>query len=614
MRFPALVLFCLTFSFTGAVAQSVETVRRDILSALSTPLPITVIGPLITRDVSVTEEGDGFRARLDNTLLMGIVPLGSLSFKMTPEGDDGTYRVTEFELPASVEVFNAATIDIGSTEFDGLWSSSSRSYQRLSFQLNDVSVQPKDLANATIKLGSLALNVDKEGEGGATESRFSLAANGLISKGLPVDDVAISKIVAELKADGREPVDLYAVISRFVILAVMQQDQHALVQFAESLRAKSYDTVSMNFSFDGVAVRSSAPGTNKALTIDRLTGVAGINDMRPDEWGKVVLNVDAGKIVDQGYSDLRTLEIDAGNATISGTQIPIGATLSAIARLQAIANGQTVRIKATDLIDGFLDFGSLAFISGANGITALPRNENDPTVNVGSYSTRFGLEGFRDQQGRIFLDTDFNELAIDTGGRTTPLDRRIFQTLNPKKVRYNISVSELNEGLLRNLARDLVISSEEDLPGLAVPAIAYLMAMRPVMETRESRFVSDEIDAALTGRIRIYPAWLLSALAYEGESRLTLSGFDQLKALVDDIEQSAEFGNKPGGADRNSLSVIKGLLSTLKALSKAEGGNLVWKFVYPEAGKALFRVNDVTMRFPDLASYMPLLAMGSALR
>ncbi len=614
MRFTLLVLLCFCLSAKGAFAQTVETVKRDILSALSTPLPITVIGPLITRDVDVTPDGDGFRAKLDNALLMGIVPLGSLSFKLTPQGDSGNYRITDFEFPKSIEVFNAATLGIGATEFDGLWSSQSRSYQTLAFKLNDVSVLPKNFAGGSVKLGSLALDVDKEGQSGATESRFALAARNLISKGLPADDVAVSSIVAELKANGKEPVDLYAVISRFAILAAMQQDQSALLRFAESLRAKSYDSVSLNFTLDGFAMKPNVPGSDKRLAIERVSGIAGITDMTPDEWGKVVLNVDGANIFDKGYSDLKALEIAGGTATISGSQIPIGSTLSAITRLQALSSGQTVRISATDLIDGFLNFGRLAFTSKASGISVLPRSDREPTLNVGSYSTGFGLEGFRAQQGRVFVDSEFNELSIVPGKSSKALDARILRTLLPKNARYDVSVSELNEGLLRKLAADLVISSEDDLPGLAAPALVYLMAMRPVLTTREARFVSGEIDARFTGKVRFYPAWLLSALAYEGESRMTLAGFDKLKALLNDIEQSPEFGSRPGNSDRNSLAVMKGVLSTMKALSRNEDGNMVWNIVYPEAGKALFMVNDVSMRFPDIASYLPLMTMGAALR
>ncbi len=618
MRVLSTALFILLFYVGGAFAQSTnqaaETVKRDILSALSTPLPITVIGPLITNDVKVTADGSGFRAELDNTLLMGLIPLGSLSFKIIPQGDEGNYRITEFRFPQNIEILNTANLGIGSTEFDGLWSSRTRSYQSLNFKLNDVSVLPKNLAGGGVRFGSLALNVEKEGENNATESRFSLSASEVVSNGLPTDDVAIARFSAALKADGAEAVDLYAVLSRFAFLTAMQQNPSAMLRFAESLRAEAYDTVSLNFALDGLAVKSNDGGAVRNLTIDSLTAVTGLIDVTPENWGKLLVNFDAANIVERGYTDLKSLEIASGNATITGSQIPIGATLSAISRLQAFADGQTVRMKATELIDGFLSFGSLAFSSKASGITTFPKRDRDPTFHIGSYSTGFGLEGFHNQQGRIFLDTDFNELAISGARLNSALEERIFQTLNPKKISYNFSISELNEGLLRKLMSDLVISSQQDLAGLAVPATTYLMAMSPVFETKNARFTSDEIDVSTAGKFTFYPGWLLGGLPFEGKSRTSMSGLERIYALIADIEKSPEFNVRPGGPDPTGIAVFKGLLSTMKALSKVEGSNMIWDILYPEAGKSLIVVNGVTLRFPDIASYIPLIASTSLLR
>ncbi len=82
------------------------------MAALSTPLPITVIGPLSARDVQIVKEGDGYRATLVEPMLMGIVPLSTLTFKMTPGGDK-LYHITEFQLPKKLELFNSVTLGIG---------------------------------------------------------------------------------------------------------------------------------------------------------------------------------------------------------------------------------------------------------------------------------------------------------------------------------------------------------------------------------------------------------------------------------------------------------------------------------------------------------------------
>ncbi|MEM1366376.1 MAG: hypothetical protein AAGH82_11585, partial [Pseudomonadota bacterium] len=131
--------FAVMPAMAQTAAPTVESIRNDILSGLAAPLPITVIGPLIVQNVDVTETGDGFRVILESPLLMGIVPLEAISFTLTPEGEQ--LRVSDFTLPASVPLFGAAVLEIGSTDVTGLWSPAERSYSDLQFALGDLQVR-----------------------------------------------------------------------------------------------------------------------------------------------------------------------------------------------------------------------------------------------------------------------------------------------------------------------------------------------------------------------------------------------------------------------------------------------------------------------------------------
>ena len=611
MKFPTIVLSCLLVSVCAANAQSADDVKRDIMAALSMPLPITIIGPLITNDVRITQQGDSFLAELDNPLIMGIVPIGPLSFTITPQDNGAIYRVTDFTIPAKVDVFNMATLAIGSIDMDGLWSPESRSYQSLAFKLNDMEIRPKDMEGARVSAGLVDLQVDKEGQSGATESRFSLAASDVVSEGISKDNFRISRMAADLIADGKEPVDLYAVVSRFVILSAMQQDQSQLLQFAESFRAKSYDSVSLGFGIDKLQVQSRDREADTSLVVGRLSGTAAIADMSPLEWGRLAFDISAVDILDKGYSGDQIVKFADAKASIAGTQIPIGATLNATSRLRQIANGETVRMNATDLLDGFLNFENLSVRSKANRISVRPFDKDDKSfVTIGSYDTGFGLQGFRESQGKAFMEFALNDLDYQREESESLIHRQITKTLSPKSVRYDVTISELNEDLLRALAADLVISTQDDLAGLAVPGLTYLMAMNPVAETKNARFVSDEINASVSGKVRLYPAWVLSALAYEGNSRISLSGYDNLVRLLQDIEASPLPLGESASFDKASISILKGLLSTMKAVSKADGDSMVWDVVYPKAREPLVKVNDVVLRFPDFASYLPLFAAG----
>ena len=51
MRIIAKLALALMCHVSFASAQTTEDVKSDILSALSTPMPITVVGPILTRNV-----------------------------------------------------------------------------------------------------------------------------------------------------------------------------------------------------------------------------------------------------------------------------------------------------------------------------------------------------------------------------------------------------------------------------------------------------------------------------------------------------------------------------------------------------------------------------------
>ena len=630
MRIIATLALALLSQVSFAVAQTPEEVKSDILSALSTPMPITVVGPIMTRDVKVTKDGDAFLVTLEQPMLMGIIPLGSMSFKLTPAGDK-LYRVTDFTLPKTLEVFNSFKVGIGGTTFDGIWSTESRSYRKLNFQLDQISVAPKGSQNAQIHIGSLALDVAKDGDAGALESKFLLHASDITSKGYPPNNINVKSLTADLRAKGQEPVDLYAVLSRFAVLAATQQGGgDSILQFAESLRAQKYDKVSLNLSAEGVDVTGTEPGSTDKLSIASVAGTAELSNVTPDDWGSVSITIDGKDIHDKGLIDVKQMDADTGSISLTGTQIPIGATLNAIGKLQAISRGEPTSLKVSDVLDGLFNIGAIKIASSASGIVYLPLKEEDPTLRIGKYSTETGTEGLRDNKGRLFFSTAVDDFKLDVKKFDTELQKKLTALLNPTVFHYDLSVSDLNESLLRKLMGDVVINDEKDYAALAAPAIAYVMAMKPMIETKDMRYQTADIDVGLSGLVRFYPAWALSALPYEGDNKISFKGLDKVMALFEELKNtppeavaapvatdgSTEAVEPPVPVDnRSTYAVVQSVLLTMKALAKTEGDTLAWVFKYPKAGQGLFLVNDTEMRFPDLAGSLgPMIAYGGFLR
>ncbi len=626
MRIITALAFALISQVSFAAAQTTEDVKSDILSALSTPMPITVVGPIMTRNVKVIKDGDAFLATLEQPMLMGIIPLGSLSFKLTPAGDK-LYRVTDFTLPKTLEVFNSFKIGIGGTIFDGVWSTESRSYRKLNFQLDQISVAPKGSQNAQVQIGSLSLDVAKDGDAGAPESKFLLHASDIASKGYPPNDINVKSLTADLRAKGQESVDLYAVLSRFAVLAATQQGSgDSVLQFAESLRAQKYDKVSLKLSAEGVDVTGAEPGSTDKFSITSVAGTAELANVTPDDWGSVAITIDGKDIHDKGLIDVKQMDADTGSISLTGTQIPIGATLNAIGKLQAISRGEPTSLKVSDVLDGLFNIGAIKVTTNATGIVYLPLKEDEPTLRIGKYSSETGTEGLRDNKGRLFFSTAVDDFKLDVKKFDTELQKKLTDLLNPKIFHYDLSVSELNESLLRKLIGDVVINDEKDYAALAAPAVAYVMAMKPMIETKDMRYQSADIDVGISGLVRFYPAWILGALPYEGENKISFKGLDKVMALLEDLKNAPpEAVTAPVAADgstdpveaptpvdnRSAYAVVQSGLLTMKALAKTEGDALTWLVKYPKAGQGLFLVNDTEMRFPDLAGSLgPMIAYG----
>ncbi len=663
MRVIAALTCALLCQISLAAAQTPDEVKSDVLSALSTPLPITVVGPIITRDVKITPSGDGFLATLDSPMLLGIIPLGSLSFKLTPAGDK-LYHVTDLTLPKSLDIMNGIQLSIGSTIFDGMWNAQTRSYGKLAFKLNNVSVVPKGAQKMKVQLGSVSLDVAKQAEAGATESKFLLQASDLLSKGFPPENISVKNLKIELNASGPEPVDLYAVLARFAVLSMTQQGGgNAALQFAESLRAKSYDRLAVNLSADGVEAIGAAAGSTDKLSIGAVSGTADLTKVTPTDWGTVAVTLNGKGIRDRGVAGVKEMDADSGTVSLTGTQIPIGATLNALSKLQSLSKDEETSLKISDVLDGLFNMGALKVTSGAEGVVYLPIDKDDPSLHIGKYTFETGTEGFNDNKGRVFISTAIDNLKWEMHKFDTDLQKKTMAVLNPKTVRYDLSVSELNEGLLRKLIGGVVINNKDDYVALAAPAITYLMAAKPVFESKDVRYQSSEIDMATSGLIRFYPAWALGGLPYEGENKISLKGLDKILSLLEEWKAAPPNASEPAvavtepapadgaaadapsdgaaaaapaddaataepdkpadGADasiapppapsdnRMAYIVIQSVLETMRALAKTEGDTLNWNIKYPKAGEGLIIVNDTELRYPNFASSLvPLMGIG----
>ena len=250
----AIVLsLALSGSAVPLAAQSADEVRADVFSALSTPLPITIVGPLMTRDVVVVPEGDGFRASLPDASLMGLLPLGQVTLKLTPVGER-VYRVSDLGLPADLDFPGLGRLALGGSEIDGLWNAETRSYSDLRWALRDVTFTPGQGGNGVLQLAGLSFDVVKESEATDTESRLKIAAERIAMRGLMPEDVDIAGLSALLVANGEKPVDLYSLLREVIMTSGMGDGGLGLLNLGSSLLGNSYGIIALELSAEGLAI------------------------------------------------------------------------------------------------------------------------------------------------------------------------------------------------------------------------------------------------------------------------------------------------------------------------------------------------------------------------
>ncbi|MEM1365513.1 MAG: hypothetical protein AAGH82_07150, partial [Pseudomonadota bacterium] len=623
--------FAVMPAMAQTAAPTVESIRNDILSGLAAPLAITVIGPLIVQNVDVTETGDGFRVMLESPLLMGIVPLEAISFTLTPEGEQ--LRVSDFTLPGSVPLFGAAVLEIGSTDVTGLWSPAERSYSDLQFALGDLQVRTLGGQSMQVDLDRLALAVDQQGtiraDGSvADNSLLRIEAAGVQTQGLPENDVTLDRLFAELKANGEEPVDLYAIVSRFVLLSAMQGDQSAALRFFDSLRARDYALLSLELGGQGLSVQQTGAASG-TLDVANINASLGLEDATPQAWREMMLAVEGQGIVDAGFSDrAANMSFESASSVLRGSDIPIGGIIEAAGLMMAADAGAEVEIDLGGLMDGLIGFESISLETSAQNISIESQRRNAPGFALGNYGGEIridGLGGDGEGAGLFALAQGADGIELKLPPQADANQAKIQEIFLPRAFNYDVALDGLQLPLLRQLSEGAVIPAGSDPIELAAPLILWFTALKPKLLVEDTFFDGAGFGFSTQSDLTFYPAWSLSFPPYEGTSYTELRGLENLKELIRD-----GLGTPAPGPDatprarrewRNQQEALRFAISAINAMvaiadSEGTGADRVdsWNLNLPDARGQLIKINGIEFRIPDFLGMVMPMAMGGVLR
>ncbi|MEM7597718.1 MAG: hypothetical protein AAF382_08460 [Pseudomonadota bacterium] len=599
---------------SGLMAQTLDEVKSDVLSALATPLPITVIGPLLTRDVVVTEEGDGFRATLQDTTLMGLFPFGEVSLKLVAIDDD-TYRVEDLQFPKDLDFPGMATVTLGDMTLNGTWSATDRSYSALQAEVSDLQVLPGNGAQGEISLGRLAFDVEKEPDDTDTESRFDILLEDVSATGLGGPDLSLGNVQALLSANGERPVDLYSLIREVMMVSMARDGGVGLQTLGESLLGNTYGSVGLDLEARELSLIDPQTPDESYFKAVGMQAELAMRDVNPRDWGMASLAVRLDQVEQQTVIDDSIFEVERAELVLSGADMPVGATFAAINTLDA-AGAQPVLI--SDLLDGFLEFGALELSSEGEALSIEVR---EATIKDGERVQETAFVTGYDSWGAQIALSDFNEnrgafsMLVDAAGGTfTPgaeFDEDDLRHVNawfPTALRYGGRVSNLNEGFLKQLFRDVVVEDLNEPVEVILPMVLYAAASVFDVTSEENLYATNLFSLEQSGNYRAFPAKAMSVLPIEGRVMTRMTGFDALVSYIEDIRLEAAAG---GGSDADELSVVKSVLTVLRNLGdEAEDGSVTWDIEKADVNTSDITINGQTLYYPELTTLMPLLMLG----
>lgn len=598
-------------------AQSAEEVKSDVLSALSTPLPITVVGPLLTRDVVVVEEGNGFRATLQDTSLMGLFPFGEVSLKLEPL-ENNTYRVSDLQFPKELDFPGLARITLENMALDGVWSASDRSYSSLNAQLSGVRVRPGQGGASEISLGRFGFDVAKEPDETDMESRFDITLADVSATGFGPNDTRVGEAQLLLRANGERPVDLYSLLREVIMVAGRNDGGMGLQTLGQSLLGNTYGTVALDFKMNDLSITDTLRPKESYFKAAGLHGRLGMKDVAPRDWGMAEVMIELENVAQQDLFNNSIFGVERARVGLRGEEMPVADLFKAITTLNARNQMQPVLV--TDILDGFLEFGAVEFATegSALNIVALTKvRKNDKwvevpefTLNYESWELQSALEDLNKNEGNLTTLIDLAGGSVVPGPHFAKEAQPHINAWFPVSLRAESEISNLNEGFLKALFKDVFIEDLREPVEILLPLALFASASAFDVNIEGNHYETALFRVEQTGNYQFFPAKVLSLMPLEGDLTIKMRGYDALVSYLEELRLE-EAGRKYGAAEE--VSMMKSVLTVLRNLgTSSDEGSIVWAIEVPNVERSEIVINGTTLYYPDLGQFLPFAALGAS--
>jgi len=384
-----------------------------------------------------------------------------------------------------------------------------------------------------------------------------------------------------------------------------------LQALGQSLLGNTYDSVTMDLSARDLSATSTRTDDDSYFKAGTLHVTAALSDVEPRDWGGADVTLRFGDVDQVQFVPDSALRVDEAVLRVSGSALPVADMMAAVMTLAEPPRQYPV--DATKLLDGLLGFGKLEMATEGKAIWLEEfgqRYDNGDYKKVTEFETSFdkwavnvALEGVNRNEGRLTFGTEFAGGAFIPGDHAPDGAAPHIEAWFPRELKLQTSLSNMNEGLLKQMFEDVQILNMYEPVELVLPMLVYAASTVMDVSAGENVYETALFRVEQNGAYQLFPTEVLSMAPYEGEMDVRMTGLSNLLGYFDETLQQVSAGS----SEATGLAAVKSGLIVLRNLAeKGEAGALEWNLKRPDVTQNTFMMNGIVLRYPDVMTYFPM--------
>lgn len=572
-HFAALTVL-LIFSTSQASALTVNEMKKHLSINIAQNLPITILGPLISDEITVFKQDGIFSVVIPNAAVIVGSPLGDISFEMK-EVTETTFEVSNFKLPQQLITSEGEILPIKEHSLSGIWSTKNGAYDSVTYKIAGFSTLGKD---SEFTFSHLGFDLSPQAENGDQSLSIDigpLAFNNSTNNTKLIFDGA--KVKASVNST--EALRVHKVLSDIIATlsetgAEILLDQPSLMQLMSPLQV-AYDSASLEISTGKVQLEQ--PDLESSLTMAGIDFKSNAVDMTGDMIGKTQFEL---KVTDLNLKDHdnrmefeefewlgATDKVDGNHAFVFGKKM-----------LENVMDEEAV-IDLADAFNLYFNFNDFGMEVAVKGLLASTGSGESIEIERGSFSGAIN-DARTDQASLTFLAKHGDIVVPD-------IDNELLLSIKPDdtSIKFGlsgISVAKVREAMVGKTIPISLISGDDKALGefmrnIGFELLSVILEQPPKIFVEDSHLNTPTIKAGLEGSFDISPAAQYMAT---GALNVKAEGLKELQQAA-----SKAMATSKGQTRKIALGMVGGLGLAQGFGKRQKDGSLLYALSVDETGK-----------------------------